>query len=191
MKANIERARQLNNPQLSREIGEYTLCNDAFMRLLESYNTKEDFKRLCYFSISSDEDTSWSRPLNELVIDYQKMDFDLRQAEASTILAGYFESDRFVKHDSLTFFMTVAMRSVSLRYMEYILGLIDQAGSVSSFLTWTYCACVLIFVIVYVRWWIRQQLGMWNSTKRIFLVLNDETLNNMYIKAFFGYDIDG
>ena len=191
MRLNIERARQLNNPKLSREIGDYTLCNIGLITLLKSYKTNEDVQGMCFFSISSDQDVSWTKPLNELVIDYQKMDYDLKQPEASDILVGYFASDRFAKHDSLTFYETVAMRSVSLRYMDYILNLIDEAGMTSSILTWTYCGCVIIFVVIYVKWWIKQQMSLWNSTKRIFLVLNDETLNNMYIKSFFGYDLDG
>lgn len=90
MRLNIERARQLNNPKLSREIGDYTLCNTGLITLLKSYKTNEDVQGMCFFSISSDQDVSWSKPLNELVIDYQKMDYDLKQPEASAILAGYF-----------------------------------------------------------------------------------------------------
>ncbi len=192
LKGYIISARDESNRLLQQNFGNMTVCNtaiqDIYLPKNESIYTQEE---ICLYSTNDYEDTLWLKGVSDVLTTYNRIEQELAETTAvNTTFDGFFSGERYYKHDLQVFYLTVMLRRVSTGFMEIILEHIDYSNKVSTWLTWCFVGSVIVFWLIYVFWWIRRQLQMWEDIKCVFLVLNDETLNNMYIKAFFGYEME-
>jgi hypothetical protein len=105
-------------------------------------------------------------------------------------LTTYLTSERFTRTDIKMFHLTITMRSLAEKYMIKIGELINSANDITNILVALYAVMVIATVTVYRFILVRFSLRSWSNLKNIYFSMNDEIINNMYIKSYFGYDIE-
>lgn len=181
----IVKAKDLNDRLLIDSFATLQVCQTSIASMAKTTN-KSLQNEFCLYSSSGYSDYTWKKGLHELAFYYDKVDA-LGSTEQN--LQTYFTSTEFIKRDLKLFYMTLTIRELNLNFMVKILDLISDSSNTSNMLLAVYVCLVVIFIAYYKLWWIRGKLKLVADLKITFLIMNDEIIDNMYIKAYFGYEI--
>lgn len=183
----IVKAKDLNDRLLVDNFATLQVCQTSIASMAKTTN-KSLQNELCLYSSGGYSDYTWKKGLHELAFYYDKVDA-LESTKQN--LQIYFTSTEFIKKDLKLFYMTLTIRELNLNFMAKILDMISDSSNTSNTLLSVYVCLVVIFVAYCKLWWIRGKLKLVADLKITFLIMNDEIIDNMYIKAYFGYEIGG
>lgn len=144
---------------------------------------------LCMLVAKSHEDLGWIKGMHEVWTGFALMENDIKFNSTGSP-EFYFSQRSFFDFDTLVFYETIGMRTIIAGYITDI-----QARS-TVFTTTVQTLLILtviiwiIFLLSYKLYWIRQWLTLWTNFEAVFIILNDDLVNNVYIKSYFGSDID-
>lgn len=142
-------------------------------------------KDFCLLASKSNKDYSILEGIYELSLDIKLFNVKLGIADYESFKA-YFESSEFVYYDAKTFFLTTTMRIVSRNYTAKILPFISSIKPASTALLTSFCLILVLSLILYHFLWLPYRLRHWKQYQDTLLVLNDDIINCIYIKSYFG-----
>jgi uncharacterized membrane protein YciS (DUF1049 family) len=90
-------------------------------------------------------------------------------------------------HDMLILFTSATIRGINEDSATRIQTLVDERIRVSSGWMYTGIATILLAIVLFKLYWIRYKLKYWNQTMKLLRILEDQILDNEYIKAYFSF----
>lgn len=176
---NIENFTQLEDEYLFNIMINEKMCDVVLKGIGEGEGYQD-----CEYIVIGDTNFTMYKGVHKLIERYHSFSREVK-AEDSAGFKRFFESEELLRFDLLGFYQALVMRLTSGEYMDKILGDIQSTSRLSAILSGIFFAFIGLFLIVFKTWWLPKQVRMWKDLENVLLVLNDDMINNMYLKSFF------
>ena len=139
----------------------------------------------CTSALTGGLDYNWLQALNELLIYFERTTQDAEFSGANDPHT-YFTSAAYAQQDTKAFYLTIAIRLIAAKYQGFIGQNITEVRGTTYTFVWLFVVLLGGFALFFRCALVRVAVRQWNDTAAIFGVMNDQTLNNVYVKSLFG-----
>lgn len=181
-------AHNLENSKLDVESGlTQRLAEAQVCQLVVQQEYFEAEMQLCEESFFEGKQMSVFKALREFsaLLVSQIRSFEL-QAPSAQASKAFFESQDFARADLMSDYLTVGLGALVRGYQFDLdaASVHNQGAAAFTFLILE-VLFLAMFLVVYRFWWIPRNLKRWSEVRSAFLSMNDEILNDTYIKSYF------
>jgi hypothetical protein len=181
LEANIERAKNIPDEYFQNKLATTYVCQT------QATVAGLDQRDLCIEASRASRDYTILEGIYQISLDIKLMNAEIERKSISSF-KDFFESSNFVVYDSGSFFLTTTMRVVTFDYLGRILPFIGSMRDTNSSLLAAFCIVLALVLFLYHFVWLPYRLRHWTQYEETLLVLNDDIINCIYIKSYFGQE---
>lgn len=175
----VDNAKTIADPYLQDVLSSTLVCDKVGV-LVDARQ-----KELCLLSSESGSDSSVLQFIHDISLQIRLLDVEIKFGNPE-YLKSFFESKYFIYYDLRTFFLTSVLKEISNDYMDKILENISEGSSLTNILLILYIVLMIASIIAYHFCWVPWRLCFWWRYQATLLALNDDIINSIYIKSYFG-----
>lgn len=176
----------VDNDYIRDKLHNLRVCSFMIQRFSENA-LREEHKKICLFSLGNQEDVSFIQAYNNVLNYITLMDKNMNEGKFPVSPQELLESSITARQDAISFYITTGIRLIYQDFRSLLEQNKTETARIANVVITFSSLTVVICLIIYYRYWIDSRLKHLKKLNNSFLCLNQDLLDNEYIKSYFGY----